>query len=1067
MRLPKDLLSPGMYVKPNIFLCETDKQRICKLETMNTQASFKFNSYSEISFEVSRIYNDVLTGQTKINPFFDHIEALRLIELENIGYFEIQTATFNSDGIRESKSVTAYSLEYTLSQKYLTDFYVNTGEVNSKEVIYAEEKYGVARADNTAPVVLYDKDKDKRGLSLLHLALSETYGWTIKSVDESLTSLTREFEVDRTSVYDFLINEVATKFNCYFVFDTINNEIKVYAESLTQKKMGDGERRVFTLDSIVDSIGSVTVGGYKTTKYLYNNITGELTFEEPPADNQIIEITDGSLSDWATDICVSFDNLSQQVTVDYSADDIKTFLTVTGADELDIREVNLGLPYIMDLSYYRTPEWFGEDLYNAYNAYQKYCNTALDDYKKNSQKINEYDALIDKEMNRMSSIDDGSLVMVEQEVDSETSGVYFIRVGTQGSHYYEEVTLPKDFDVNEIYYRMQDESMTLTPEKARNLLTALKQYFCSYFSDIPFDFVEFDDLDDSFAKFLGTEYTELKNYLKDVKKLPAQEVVAQDMNSTNSSVFVFAPVNIFFNKMWEELGVNPLDNYLNEYTTDQTQMMEAGYGEVTHEYYGYYFGGYLAKQSVENAIALEKAFLATIESEQAEFIASNSSIAQTVDLYTFFEINYKDNYDNLMKRLSAFIREDEYIDENFVETEMDTLDDIYKLKQELLECGKIELNKLCQPKLQFSMTMANIYALPEFEPIIGQFQLGRVIKVAIRPDYIKQARLLQIDMGLDDFSDFSCSFGELTNLKSQSDIHADLLSQAISAGKSVASNKSYWNKGADQANEIDLRIQNGLLDAVTSIKSMDATQNVEIDKYGIHMRKLDPDTGEYDPEQGWITNNKFLYSSDAFKTVKSVFGKYNIDGEEFYGLLAEAVIAGYIEGSKIKGSEFEGGTIQIGDLGEGKWAFEVKENGDVYMLGGDVKFTQGAGGEAGSNSISDSLNIVVKDLETQQEQINEIKTKQQYSIEIYADGPTTITTLDDVTRLTCKVFSWDADITDTLDDSQFNWIRSSNNAEKDLIWNSLPKCQGKKFVDIGVDDIYENASFSCEVNFED
>ena len=46
--------------------------------------------------------------------------------------------------------------------------------------------------------------------------------------------------------------------------------------------------------------------------------------------------------------------------------------------------------------------------------------------------------------------------------------------------------------------------------------------------------------------------------------------------------------------------------------------------------------------------------------------------------------------------------------------------------------------------------MENIYALPEFEPIIHQFQLGKVIKVALRPDYIKQSRLLQVDINFDD-----------------------------------------------------------------------------------------------------------------------------------------------------------------------------------------------------------------------------------------------------------------------------------------------------------------------------
>jgi hypothetical protein len=105
MRLPKNLLNPGTYAKPRIFLCETDKERICQLETTNTKGSFKFNSYSELSFEVARIYNDMLTGKTRVNPFYDKIEALRLIELEDFGYFEIQGPELTGDGIKEAKNI--------------------------------------------------------------------------------------------------------------------------------------------------------------------------------------------------------------------------------------------------------------------------------------------------------------------------------------------------------------------------------------------------------------------------------------------------------------------------------------------------------------------------------------------------------------------------------------------------------------------------------------------------------------------------------------------------------------------------------------------------------------------------------------------------------------------------------------------------------------------------------------------------------------------------------------------------------------------------------------------------
>lgn len=90
--------------------------------------------------------------------------------------------------------------------------------------------------------------------------------------------------------------------------------------------------------------------------------------------------------------------------------------------------------------------------------------------------------------------------------------------------------------------------------------------------------------------------------------------------------------------------------------------------------------------------------------------------------------------------------------------------------------------------------MRNIYAMPEFAPILNQFSLGNFVKVKMRDDFIKKARLLEVQLNFSDLSNFSCTFGDLLSAKDQGDIHADLLSQAVSAGKAVASGSSYWQK---------------------------------------------------------------------------------------------------------------------------------------------------------------------------------------------------------------------------------------------------------------------------------
>lgn len=867
MRLPKDILF-GTYNKPRIFLCETDKSRICQLETMETNAALKFNTYSELSFDVARKFHDTLTGNVEVNPFYDKIEAVRLIELEGFGYFELQGPELISDGINEKKSCTAYSLEYTLSQKYLEDFNINMGTVTSLEVINASSE------KNIIPITLYNPSRPE--LSLLHLVLSEVYGWKIGHVDASLQTLSRQFEVDRASVYDFLMNEVCQKFNCYIVFDTITNTINIYAESLTAKFIGDGATNAFVITPPFSQIGTVSVNGYKTTRWEYNALTGVLKLEDVPESDARIEVVDGALSEWATDVFITFDNLSQEININYDADTIKTRLSVTYGDDYDIREVNLGLPYLTDLSYFYTVDWMGQDLYDAYTKYLQKSNSCQVDYANNSQEILKINDCIAYEENRLSL--EYSLTL---SVNAQTVGTYYIRQeNLDGTHYYSEVSLPAEYRAGVDYY--SNVTTNLNEDKVSALYGVLKKYFYACFHNDNEGVLEsiddLNELSDSF-KFMQT-YT--------IAYLSSRLKSATSNNDRDAAIYNF------LNEMWNEIGRTPLvELYLKPYKTIQDTNIKAGWSNKDSDNYGYYYPVVLFVNSIELDIAEIDEIIADYKQQRSVFEQANQAISNSLIM--------KNNFtNNQLIRLSPFIREDELQLDDIVETSQDNLSSSFKIKQDAMESGRIELQKLCQPQLQFTMSMANIYALPEFEPIIDQFQLGKVIRVCLRPDYIKQSRLLQVNINFDDFTDFSCEFGELTSLRTQSDIHADLLSQAISAGKSVATNSSYWTKGSDVATSTDLKIQQGLLDATTQIKAIDGTQGVVIDKYGIRMQEVDPNTGEVAPEQGWITNNKFLYTDDGFKTTKSVFGKYTYDNQSYYGILAEALVGNLLIGSQIK-----------------------------------------------------------------------------------------------------------------------------------------------------------------------
>lgn len=904
MRLPYDLLSKS-YKKPDFYLCDVDKSPMCKLTATGAKGSFKFNAYSEISFETARTYLDTITGETRINPFYDKIETPRLIKLDGFGYFEIQGPELDNDGIKEFQTVTAYSLEYTLSHKYLENFQINTGAAESVEVGYAYdtyyEQYGDDYINYIEPVTLCNDANHK--LSLLHLAIEKAYGWKIGHVDASLKTLSRKFEVTRQSIYDFLMNEVCSKFNCYIIFDTENNIINVYAESKTSKFIGDGKTKQFTITPRFYDINTVSVDGYKTTKWKYNASTGVLTLEDIPESGAHIEVVDGALTEWETDVFVTYENLAREIKVSYDSDEIKTQLTVTYGDGLDIREANLGIPYLTDLSYYYTVEWMGQDLYDAYTTYMQKSQNSQTEYKKNAEEMLDVANRQNFEEMRL------SMGYGEASVLPTTVGTYYVRGGSAPNYYYTEVSLPADYDANVQYYKLN--GTNINTGKVRKLYEALQKYFEDGTLDTFVDDQEDDsDLTDSFS-FMTTY--KISNLYNDLKKATTK---AQKETA----------VNKFLDEMWKEVGRTPLQkSYKEPYEKQQTQFID--YAKEDHENYSYYYTTVLILDSIKKAIDVRTKNIEQLEKEYQDIQKLNTNISAGLAMDKNFT-------ENQLIRLSAFIREDELQLDDIVETEEDTIADSFKIKEDAIESGRIELHKLSQPKLQFSMTMANIYALKDFEPIIDQFQLGNVIKVGLRKDYIKQSRLLQVDLEFDNLASLSTEFGELTSLRTQSDIHADLLGQAISAGKSVAQNSASWTKGSDTATSTDLRIQNGLLDAATVLKSIDGTQGVEMGKYGIKMTKVNPDTGEIDPKQGWIVNNMFAYTDDNWKTTKTVLGEFQLRGESGsrWGLLADAVIAGYVEGSHIIG-----GDIKIGDIGTNSFPFQVNSDGDMTATSATIK----------------------------------------------------------------------------------------------------------------------------------
>ena len=278
MNLP-NLFQEDLNVQ--VLLCQPDKSIMGEIIVHELQGTFKFNTYSEISFIIDRYYNDLIDGKIKINPYYDFVDSLRVIYLRGIGHFVIQDVD-DEINENESKAITCFSLEYSTGQKYLENFYVNTGEEGSIETMYHARTHGAEYSiDNYYELNTKDFDAYQRyyikqydgnesynyveepvfdatdfqkyngenseltlyvkaypnvrfywptcpELSLLHLIFDRIPEWEIGHVDKQLWYQERTFSEDRTAVYDFLYNTAADTLDFVMVWDSINGVVHFF-----------------------------------------------------------------------------------------------------------------------------------------------------------------------------------------------------------------------------------------------------------------------------------------------------------------------------------------------------------------------------------------------------------------------------------------------------------------------------------------------------------------------------------------------------------------------------------------------------------------------------------------------------------------------------------------------------------------------------------------------------------------------------------------------------------------------------------------------------------------------
>ena len=366
----------------------------------------------------------------------------------------------------------------------------------------------------------------------------------------------------------------------------------------------------------------------------------------------------------------------------------------------------------------------------------------------------------------------------------------------------------------------------------------------------------------------------------------------------------------------------------------------------------YAFGGNYGVSPSERKMfgqyeTLESAALALIESETATNI-------EPIDFY---------------KLLSTYTRQDTYSNSNYISTSLNN-EDLFIMAQLFYDAAYEELLKASTYQHSITANLYNLLAMDEFKPLQNKFELGNWLRVQT-DDNTYRLRLISYSVNFDDPTHLDTQFSDVTQTGDGYNDLQSLLNQANSMATSFPAVTRQAELGKLAHTGMGEWLKTGLNSAKTRIMNNDA-EEIEITNVGITAKTYNDITETYDDEQLRITHNILAFTDDNWETVKTALGKFTFTyfephtsdttehRKEAYGLVAEAVLAGWVVGSTLEGNTIIGGHIQnpgnstyidmYNDIwsdrehtykdfihyDDGKHTFRIDKSGNIITRGGHI-----------------------------------------------------------------------------------------------------------------------------------
>lgn len=269
-----------------------------------------------------------------------------------------------------------------------------------------------------------------------------------------------------------------------------------------------------------------------------------------------------------------------------------------------------------------------------------------------------------------------------------------------------------------------------------------------------------------------------------------------------------------------------------------------------------------------------------------------NTVTETLENITEL-VSFENNFSpTQLLELNNFMYENTYKNENIIQTDSMNAVEIQAQAQTLYNQAKKVLERVSQPRYEFSLDAVNYINLQEFCVFTAQTELGSVVTVELKNDEYITTVLLEMEIQFDDPENFSMVFSNRLRLDNGSFMYSDLMGQVVKTGSAVSFDSMKWsNWENDYKNEVATFIRSSLNAATNNIVSSD-NQDILINQNGLRARQWNGSS--YDNKQMWMVNNMLAFSDDGFQTAKLALGEIQLEGGgTAFGLVGE-VIAGKI-----------------------------------------------------------------------------------------------------------------------------------------------------------------------------